>query len=87
MTDERQGEALWTALDRLPRGAGVVFRHYSLPCAERRALFRRVHNMCARRRLMLVLAGDPVFARAMGSARLAWTWDAEGRPAQDGSCP
>ena len=67
MTDERQGEALWTALDRLPRGSGVVFRHYTLPCAERRALFRRVHNMCARRRLMLVLAGDPVCARAWGA--------------------
>src|SRR5439155_26981070 len=30
MTDERQGDGLWAALERMPRGAGVVFRHYSL---------------------------------------------------------
>ena len=40
MTDERQGDALWSALERLPRGAGVVFRHYSLPAAARRAAVR-----------------------------------------------
>src|SRR3546814_3022387 len=34
MTDERQGETLWRALYRLPRGAGVVFRHHSLPPRE-----------------------------------------------------
>jgi thiamine-phosphate pyrophosphorylase len=38
MTDERLGDALWTALRRLPRGAGIVFRHYATPPAERRAL-------------------------------------------------
>ena len=64
MTDERQGEALWTALERLPRGSGVIFRHYSLPAAERRALFTRVRRSCARKRLMVVLAGDPGTARA-----------------------
>lgn len=56
MTDERQGESLWKALERLPRGSGVVFRHYSLAPAERRALFERVRKV-ARRRLLLLLAG------------------------------
>lgn len=42
MTDERQGEALWAAIRRLPQGAGVVVRHYSLPEEERRALARRI---------------------------------------------
>ncbi len=60
MTDERQGEELWRALERLPRGAGVVFRHYSLPRPERRALFDRVRAIAGRRGLVLVAAGAPL---------------------------
>ncbi|MBB3912339.1 thiamine phosphate synthase [Sphingomonas desiccabilis] len=57
MTDPRMGEALWEALERLPRGAGVVFRHYQLPPQERAALFARVRRIARRRRLVLVVAG------------------------------
>jgi thiamine-phosphate pyrophosphorylase len=60
MTDERQGEALWPALERLPRGGGVVFRHYGLPRPERRALFNRVRAVAKRRGLVLVVAGAPL---------------------------
>jgi thiamine-phosphate pyrophosphorylase len=67
MTDERQGDALWSALERLPRGAGVVFRHYSLPAAARRALFRKVRALARRRRLRLLLAGPPHLAGAWGA--------------------
>ncbi len=58
MTDERQGEDLWAALERLPRGAGVVFRHYGLAPRERRKLFERVRNVARRRRLLLVASGQ-----------------------------
>ena len=64
MTDERQGEALWPALARLPKGGGVVFRHYRLPPPERRAVFDRVRRIARARRLVLVLAGPPRLARA-----------------------
>jgi thiamine-phosphate pyrophosphorylase len=57
MTDERMGDALWTALDRLPRGSGVIFRHYGLAPAKRRALFVRVAVVARRRGLVLVRAG------------------------------
>lgn len=57
MTDERQGDALWEALERLPRGAGIVFRHYGLSIAERRRLFERVRKAARPRRLFLVSAG------------------------------
>jgi thiamine-phosphate pyrophosphorylase len=57
MTDERQGEELWAALERLPRGAGIVFRHYRLAPADRRALFDRVRRIATRRRLMLLAGG------------------------------
>ena len=56
MTDERQGEALWAALERLPKGAGVVFRHYGLERGERRRLFERVRKVARRRRLLLMAA-------------------------------
>ncbi|HEX8062133.1 MAG TPA: thiamine phosphate synthase [Allosphingosinicella sp.] len=57
MTDERQGEELWEALERLPRGSGVVFRHYGLAAAERGRLFERVERVARRRRLILLSGG------------------------------
>lgn len=67
MTDARMGEALWTALGRLPRGAGIVFRHYGLP--DRRAIYERVRRIARARGLVLVLAGSP---------REAVAWKADG---------
>jgi thiamine-phosphate pyrophosphorylase len=64
MTDERQGEALWAALQRLPAGSGVVFRHYSLPQIHRKLLFAQVRRIARRRRLLLILAGSPRLSRA-----------------------
>jgi len=58
MTDERQGEGLWTALQRLPAGSGIVFRHYRLGGDERRFLFERVKAVARRRRLTLIVAGE-----------------------------
>ncbi|WP_363321716.1 thiamine phosphate synthase [Sphingomonas sp.] len=57
MTDERMGDSLWGALERLPRGSGVVFRHYGLSPAERRALFARVVKVARRRGLVVIRAG------------------------------
>lgn len=63
MTDERQGEGLWQALERLPRGSGIVFRHYGLPPAARKALFRQVKGVARGRRLLILAAG----AQALGA--------------------
>lgn len=57
MTDERMGERLWESLARLPRGSGVVFRHYSLPGRERAALLMRVERVAARRGLVVLVGG------------------------------
>ncbi|HEX8578376.1 MAG TPA: thiamine phosphate synthase [Allosphingosinicella sp.] len=65
-TDERLGDRLVGALERLPRGAGVVFRHYSLPAAERRALWERVRLVGRRRGLTLIVAG-PALPSADGA--------------------
>ncbi|MDB5699440.1 MAG: hypothetical protein JWN69_2244 [Alphaproteobacteria bacterium] len=67
MTDERQRDALWPALEQLPRGAGVVFRHYGLAPGARRALFRAVQGVTRRRGLVLLLAGPPHIAAAWGA--------------------
>ena len=67
MTDERMGDALWDAVARLPRGSGVIFRHYAAP--ERRALFEKVRRIARKQGLVLVLAGPP---------RQAAAWRADG---------
>jgi thiamine-phosphate pyrophosphorylase len=57
LTDARNDAALARALRRLPRGSAVVFRHYHLPPAERRARFERLARQCRARELLVVLAG------------------------------
>lgn len=64
VTDERQGETLWPALDQLPRGSGIVFRHYRTPPPERRRLFERIRRIALARHLTLVLADSPQRASA-----------------------
>jgi thiamine-phosphate pyrophosphorylase len=71
MTDERQGESLIDAVARLPEGAGIVFRHYSLAESERRALFDRVRGAHSG---LLLLAG---------TAEAAERWGADGSHGRD----
>lgn len=65
MTDERQEERLLAAVARLPDGAGVVFRHYSLGEVARRNLFERVRAAAPG---PVLLAGSAAEARAWGAA-------------------
>ena len=68
MTDERLGDGLLPAAERLPaRYGGIVFRHYRLPEDDRRALFDRVAALARRRRLLLLLAGPAELAQAWGA--------------------
>lgn len=69
VSDRRNDAQLDRAVARLPRGSGVIFRHYHLPPAARRARFARVRRLCRRRGHRLVLAGPPALARR---------WRAEG---------
>jgi thiamine-phosphate pyrophosphorylase len=64
MTDERQGNGLLSAVRKVPKGAGIVFRHYSLPQMERRALFDEVR---AAHSGLLLLAGSAEQAKAWGA--------------------
>lgn len=67
MTDERQGDGLLPAVRRLPRGAGIVFRHYRLDPETRRTLFGEVRRLARARGLVLLLAGPAAEARAWGA--------------------
>ena len=58
MTDPRFGEGLLRAVQKLPAGSGVVFRHYALDASARAALFAKVRRICARRGHILLCAGD-----------------------------
>jgi thiamine-phosphate pyrophosphorylase len=55
MTDERLGGAaagdpIWRALAALPRGSGVVFRHYDWPKGNRRKLLAQIAAVARRPR-------------------------------------
>ena len=60
MTDERLGEALPAMVAKLPRGSGVVFRHYATPEGERRRKFTQVRRIARARGLVLLVAGPPL---------------------------
>lgn len=65
MTDERLGRGLFAAIDRVPAGGGVVFRHDRI--AERAQLAAEVAERCRVRGLALAVAGDVFLARAVGA--------------------
>ena len=67
MTDERMGDRLWGAIGRLPKGAGIVFRHYSLPAKVREELVARVAGAAERRGLIVAVAGDAGLAERVGA--------------------
>ncbi|MDF2605073.1 MAG: thiamine monophosphate synthase [Sphingomonas sp.] len=69
MTDERMGKRLWHAVQCLPRGAGIVFRHHRTPLAQRRRLFARLLRLARSRGLVLVRAGEVALPGEMGVHR------------------
>jgi thiamine-phosphate pyrophosphorylase len=69
MTDERIGERLWEAIDRLPAGrGGIVFRHYSLSPDERSLVGARLAAAARERKLVLAVAGSALLAGQLGAA-------------------
>lgn len=69
VSDARNDAGLEQALARLPRGSGLIFRHYHLPEAPRRARFEVLKKAAKLRGHLVVLAGD---------ARKARSWRADG---------
>lgn len=69
-TDERIADDILLATVRaLPKGSGIVFRHYRTSRPARRALYERIRTIARGRGLILLLAG---------SSREASAWRADG---------
>jgi thiamine-phosphate pyrophosphorylase len=69
LTDARNDTKLEDAIRRLPKGSGVVFRHYHLGAKERHTRFRRIARVARACGHTVVLSGE---------ARLARQWGADG---------
>lgn len=63
VTDARNDHLLEKVLARLPRGSGVIFRHYHLGSADRRARFDELRRAAHRLGHLIVLSDTPAEAR------------------------
>jgi len=87
MTDERMGNTLFAAIEALPCGAGIVFRHHATSRAKRRVLFAQVARVARHKHLVLIRAGAERLGRGEagvhGDGRLLHaglrTWPAHSR--------
>ena len=66
LSDARNDHRLEAAIARLPRGSALVFRHYHLPQAARRARFDVLRKLCARRGVLVITTGAARGWRADG---------------------
>ena len=67
ISDARNDAALENALKRLPRGSGLIYRHYHLPPAARRTRFERLARIARSCGHRAILAGRAAEARAWGA--------------------
>ncbi|MEO6041726.1 MAG: thiamine phosphate synthase [Croceibacterium sp.] len=67
LSDARNDAALERALRRLPRGSGLVFRHYHLPPGERRARFAVLARLARARGHWVILAASAADAARWGA--------------------
>ncbi len=66
VTDESRLPDPMAALAQLPRGAGLILRHYGV--ADRTLLAKRLAAACRRRGVALLIAGDWRLAASVGAA-------------------
>ena len=67
VSDARNDAVLEAALARLPRGSGLVFRHYHLDEAARRARFDALRGLCRTHGHLAVLSDQAALAAAWGA--------------------
>lgn len=67
VSDARNDAVLEHALKRAPRGSGLIFRHFHLAAAERRARFAALARLAQARGHLVVLAGSAAQARRWGA--------------------
>ena len=67
VSDARNDAALAQALKRLPRGSGLIFRHYHLDPLSRQARFKALKRLARRHGHRVVLSGSAAEARRWGA--------------------
>jgi thiamine-phosphate pyrophosphorylase len=67
VTDKRNDALLEASLARLPRGSGVIYRHYHLPDCERLARFRALQRIGRSHGHLVILADSALTAREWGA--------------------
>ena len=67
VTDERNDSVLDAALRRLPRGSGLIYRHYHLPDGERIARFHQLARIARAREMVVILADSALTAAEWGA--------------------
>lgn len=67
LSDARNDAVLERALMRLPRGSGVILRHYHLPPADRAARLAHLTRIARARGHVVVLSGTMAQARRIGA--------------------
>lgn len=67
ISDARNDAGLEHALERLPRGSGLIYRHYHLAGPERLARFRKLRRVAKARGHVVVLADSALTAREWGA--------------------
>jgi thiamine-phosphate pyrophosphorylase len=63
VSDRRNDARLEEILAKLPRGSGLIYRHYHLAPAERRARFDRLARIARKRGHLVILSGTTRDAR------------------------
>lgn len=66
LTDPKRTPDPLAAAARLPRGAGVIYRHFG--ARDRRVVARRLALLCRRRGLKLLIGADEVLAGRVGAS-------------------
>ena len=67
VSDARNDAALAAALAKLPRGSGLIFRHFHLAPAQRRARFAALLRIARGRDHVVALGGSRAQARGWGA--------------------
>ncbi len=70
VSDERMGGGFLDAVAALPPDSGVIFRHYTLPDAERKALFAAALRLCRKKHGCVLYLADSVWK--------SLSWQADG---------
>lgn len=70
VTDPARTPDVLAIAERLPRGMGVIWRHYGEP--RRFATGLALARLCRRRGLILLVSADPVLAVRIGASGVHW---------------